>query len=120
MHRTRGPSLPASRVRRRASKIPRKAARVLPLPVGEVSRIDSRLRMLGSERVCAWVSAGYVSLNHVASLGGGRPSRRASFLFTRCFASAACVFRIAQSLWHAIAARRKESLPLDIVAGLAL
>jgi len=39
------------------SKTPRKPASVLPLPVGEVRRIDSRCKIDGTQRNCASVKA---------------------------------------------------------------
>ena len=48
MHRTLEMSGPRSSCRSNASKIPRNAASVLPLPVGDVSKIERRSRIAGT------------------------------------------------------------------------
>ena len=51
----------SSSFRRRKSKTPRNPASVLPLPVGEVRRIDCRSRMAGTQSNCACVKSPNVS-----------------------------------------------------------
>src|ERR1700682_2792399 len=77
MHCTLVPRLPASSFRSSASKIPRKPASVFPLPVGEVSKIDSRSRIAGTANNCAWVKPAKFSRNHSASRGCKRAVSKA-------------------------------------------
>src|SRR5437764_544724 len=80
MHRTLALSGPRSSCRSNASKIPRNAASVLPLPVGEVRRIDLRSRMDGTQSCCACVKFRYELLNHLASRGCNRACRSSADL----------------------------------------
>src|SRR5947209_5705119 len=69
MHCTLRVSAPASSFRRSESKMPRNAASVLPLPVGEVRRIDSRSRMAGTQSRWACVTFAKAPLSQLASCG---------------------------------------------------
>src|SRR5205814_5091879 len=55
--------------RRSESKTPRKPASVFPLPVGEVSRIDSWLRTEGTQSNWAWVKPGKLAKNQSRKRG---------------------------------------------------
>src|SRR2546423_11108592 len=54
---------------RSAQKTRKTPASVFPLPVGEVSKIDSRSRIAGTASNCAWVKSGKFSPNHLTSCG---------------------------------------------------
>jgi hypothetical protein len=55
-HRTAPQAVPTLSIsRRRKSKMPRNPAKVLPLPVGEVSKIDCRSKIAGTASSWAWV-----------------------------------------------------------------
>src|SRR5436190_18413480 len=69
MHCTLELSVPASIFFNSASKIPRNAASVFPLPVGDASRIDLRTRSAGTESSWAWVKFWYAPSNHSARRG---------------------------------------------------
>src|SRR5436189_3584421 len=69
MHCTLELSVPASIFLNSASKIPRNAASVLPLPVGDASRIDLRTSTTGTESSWAWVKLWYAPSNHSARRG---------------------------------------------------
>src|SRR5438093_9046277 len=80
MQRTPIGSWPVSIWRRRESKTPRNPARVFPLPVGEVRRIDSRFRTEGTQSNCAWVNAGKLAKNQSRKRGCRRAASDDSFL----------------------------------------
>ena len=60
--------------------MPRNAASVLPLPVGEVRRTDSRSRMAGTQSRWACVTFAKAPLNQLASCGCKRSSRSSADL----------------------------------------
>src|SRR4029434_10250929 len=80
MQRTPGFRPPESSSRRSESKTPRNPARVFPLPVGEVRRIDSRFRTEGTQSNCAWVNAGKLAKNQSRKRGCRRAASDDSFL----------------------------------------
>src|SRR5438105_8005300 len=81
MQWTVGRSVRASSFRRSESKTPRKPASVFPLPVGDVSRIDLRSRIAGTQSSCACVKSAKLARNHFA--------RRGCSLFARALGVAA-------------------------------
>src|SRR5438046_4006843 len=69
MHCTPSSDSPFSSLRRRKSKTPRNPASVLPLPVGEVSKIECGSNAAGTQSNWACVNVANVSQNHRAKRG---------------------------------------------------
>src|SRR5213078_1717645 len=69
MHCTPSSDSPFSSLRRRKSKTPRNPASVLPLPVGEVSKIECGSNADGTQSNWACVNVANVSQNHRAKRG---------------------------------------------------
>src|SRR5437763_17101300 len=90
----------ASIFRRRESKTPRKPASVFPLPVGEVSRIDLRSKIAGTQRSCACVKSAKLARNHFARRGGNLVARALDV---------AAVWRSIPQFWQDKASARTQS-----------
>src|SRR2546421_9538788 len=98
--------VPASSFRRSESKTPRKPASVFPLPVGEVSKMDLRSRIAGTQSSCACVKSAKLARNHFA--------RRGCSLFARALGVAAAWRGIPQFCQDKASARTQtEKIRVD-------
>src|SRR5438270_13432579 len=107
MQWTVGRSVPASSFRRSESKTPRKPASVFPLPVGEVSKMDLRSRIAGTQRSCACVKSANLARNHFA--------RRGCNLFARTLEVAA-FWRSMLQFWQDKASARTQTEKLRVAS----